>query len=59
MVFLSQCDFKCNVSYISHRKCALKAIIICLIEEEFGPKRDQETGYWERLHNEELCGLYC
>jgi hypothetical protein len=24
----------------------------------FGPKRDEVTGGWRKLHNEELCGLY-
>jgi hypothetical protein len=24
----------------------------------FGPKRDEETGVWKKLHNEELHGLY-
>jgi hypothetical protein len=24
----------------------------------FGPKRDEETGEWRRLHNEELYDLY-
>jgi hypothetical protein len=24
----------------------------------FGPKRDEVTGEWRRLHNEELCDLY-
>jgi hypothetical protein len=24
----------------------------------FGPKRDEVTGDWRRLHNEELNGLY-
>jgi hypothetical protein len=24
-----------------------------------GPKGDEETGEWRRLHNEELCDLYC
>jgi hypothetical protein len=24
----------------------------------FGPKRDEVTGEWRRLHNEELCALY-
>jgi hypothetical protein len=45
--------------YISHREYALKAVVICIIEQEFGPKRDQETGHWKRLHREELCDLYC
>jgi hypothetical protein len=25
----------------------------------FGPKRDEVTGEWRKLHNEELCHLYC
>jgi hypothetical protein len=25
----------------------------------FGPKRDEVTGKWRRLHNEKLYGLYC
>jgi hypothetical protein len=24
----------------------------------FGPKRDEVTGGWRKLHNEELCNLY-
>jgi hypothetical protein len=24
----------------------------------FGPKRDEVTGRWRKLHNEELCDLY-
>jgi hypothetical protein len=25
----------------------------------FGPKRDEETGGWRKLYNEELHNLYC
>ena len=25
----------------------------------FGPERDEVTGEWRRLHNVELCDLYC
>jgi len=25
----------------------------------FGPRKDEETGEWRRLHNEELNDLYC
>jgi len=25
----------------------------------FGPKRDEVTGAWRKLHNEELDDLYC
>jgi hypothetical protein len=28
------------------------------IEEDFGPMRDEVTGNWRRLHNEELNYLY-
>jgi hypothetical protein len=24
----------------------------------FGPKRDEVTGEWRKLHNEEICDLY-
>jgi hypothetical protein len=54
IVCRSQCNLKCNLSYRSHRKYVLKAIMICVIEEEFGPTRDQETGHWMRLHSEEF-----
>jgi len=29
-----------------------------VLKEIFGPKRDEVTGEWRRLHNEELCDLY-
>jgi len=25
----------------------------------FGTKRDEVTGEWRKLHNEEVCNLYC
>jgi len=28
-------------------------------EAIFGPRRDEVTGEWRRLHNEELKDLYC
>jgi hypothetical protein len=30
-----------------------------VLRRVFGPKRDQETGEWRELHNEELNDLYC
>jgi hypothetical protein len=30
-----------------------------VLREIFGPKRDELTGKWRRLHNEELTDLYC
>jgi len=29
-----------------------------LLRRVFGPKRDEVTGIWEKLHNEELSYLY-
>jgi hypothetical protein len=29
-----------------------------VLREIFGPKRDEVTGEWRKLHNEELNGLY-
>ena len=30
-----------------------------VLREIFGPKRDEVTGEWRKLHNEELNDLYC
>jgi hypothetical protein len=30
-----------------------------VLRKAFGPKRDEVTGKWRKLHNEELNGLYC
>jgi len=30
-----------------------------VLRKVFGPKRDETTGEWRRLHNEELNDLYC
>jgi len=30
-----------------------------VLRRVFGPKRDEVTGEWRKLHNEELNGLYC
>jgi hypothetical protein len=30
-----------------------------VLRKIFGPKRDEVTGEWRRLHKEELCDLYC
>ena len=31
---------------------------LCYVLKIFGPKRDEVTGEWRKLHNEELKGLY-
>jgi hypothetical protein len=30
-----------------------------VLREMFGPRRDELTGEWRKLHKEELHGLYC
>ena len=30
-----------------------------VLRRVFGPKRDEVTGEWRKLHNEELSDLYC
>jgi hypothetical protein len=30
-----------------------------VLRKVFGPKRDEVTGKWRKLHNEELRDLYC
>jgi hypothetical protein len=29
-----------------------------MLQRRFRPKRDEVTGGWTKLHNEELCNLY-
>jgi hypothetical protein len=36
----------------------LNIFVLCIINQIFGPKRDEVTRCWRRLHNEELHGLY-
>jgi hypothetical protein len=37
----------------------LKAFGNRVLRGIFGPKRDEVTGEWRKLHNEELHDLYC
>ena len=39
-----------NINYVLFENKVLRKI--------YGPKRDEMTGEWRRLHNEELHGLY-
>jgi hypothetical protein len=33
--------------------------VVVVLRRIFGPRRDEVTGEWRRLHNEELNDLYC
>jgi hypothetical protein len=39
-------------------ECRLRVFEIKVLRRIFGPKRDEVTGKWRRLHNKELYALY-
>ena len=39
-------------------ECRLRVFENLALRRIFGPKRDEVTGEWRRLHNEELCAVY-
>jgi hypothetical protein len=39
-------------------ECRLRVFENRVLRRIFGPKRDEVTGEWRRLHNEELYALY-
>jgi hypothetical protein len=39
-------------------ECRLRVFENRVLRRIFGPKRDEVTGEWRRLHNKELFGLY-
>jgi hypothetical protein len=39
-------------------ECRLRVFENRVLRRIFGPKRDEVTGEWRRLHNEELHALY-
>jgi len=40
-------------------ECSLRMFENMVLRGIFGPKRDEVTGEWRKLHNEELNDLYC
>jgi hypothetical protein len=45
-------------SLTSREGCRLRVFESRVLRRIFGPKRDQMTGGWRKLHNEELHNLY-
>jgi len=37
----------------------LRMFVNKVLRRTFGPKRDEVTGEWRKLHNDELTDLYC
>jgi hypothetical protein len=51
--------YGCETSYLTLReKHKLSVFENRMLRNILGPKRDEETGKWRRLHNEELHDLY-
>ena len=46
-------------SHTFMEECRLRVFENRVLRRIFGPKRDQVTGEWRKLHNEELNDLYC
>jgi len=46
-------------SLISREERRLRVFENRVLRRIFGPKRDEVTGEWRKLHNEELKDLYC
>ena len=47
-----------NWSLTLREECRLKVFENRVLRRIFGPKRDEVTGEWRKLHNEELNDLY-
>ena len=45
-------------SLILRKECRLRVFENRVLMRVFGPKRDEVTGEWRKLHNEELSDLY-
>jgi hypothetical protein len=52
--------YGCNTWSLTLReKRRLRVFENRVLRRVFGPKRDEVTGEWRKLHNEELKDLYC
>ena len=52
--------YGCETSLLTLRgECRLRMFENRVLGRIFGPKRDEVSGEWRKLHNEELNDLYC
>jgi len=59
-IILSVVLYGCKTWSLTLREeCRLRVFETRVMMKVFGPKRDEVTGEWRKLHNEELNDLYC
>jgi hypothetical protein len=59
MFFFPVVLYGCETSSLTLREeCRLRVFENGVLRRVFGPKRDEVTGEWRKLHNEELNDLY-
>jgi len=51
--------YGCETWVADLEECRLRVFENGVLRRKFGPKRDEITGEWKRLHNDELNDLYC
>ena len=50
--------YGCATWSLTREECRLRVFENRVLRRVFGPKRDEVTGEWRKLHKEELRGLY-
>jgi len=58
-VILSFVLYGCETRSLTLSEGRLRGLENSVLRGIFGPKRDEETREWVKLHNEELNDLYC
>ena len=59
-IILSVVLYGCETWSVTLREeCRLRVFKNRVLRRIFGPRRDEVTGEWRKLHNEELNDLYC
>jgi hypothetical protein len=52
--------YGCETWWLKFKEeCRLRVFGNKVLRRIFGPKRDEVTGEWRKLHNEEVNDLYC